>query len=631
MRRRHALLLAAVIALTLVTWLRIVLIGALHDQGYFAKYIVFADRILAGHIPRDRLTDLSPGYLWLIVGLRGVGAGFTAIRTMQIVSLSVAAFLCALAARRLGTIAMIAAPLLLLANRAAFVIATELEPETLIVLALAAALAALARWEEKRTISAAAMAGVCIGLAMIGRPVAAVTVLLIAAWMILRDRRSAILFIAAALVPVVIVLAVNGTLAGQLSIMEPGTGLYDGNNALATGCAGVLPRIVADLDAASGEPDFLHVAYRLVAARATGTPPSPRISNRYWSGKAMQWMRSYPSAAARLFAWKALLSIHNYDVYDLSTTRRKAGELSRWPAASFGFLASLALAGLVLSHDRRALIPAALFCAATVAALIVFNVSARQRDALLPPLTILAAAGAAEVARRKDRAAIAAALAVIAGTLLLGIEITPAAEDAYAWQASFVSARALDDARAAFAHGAVGDSLRRAAAASIFRTADPPSVPPGALLAAAREAVRSTTSPPILFDAALAMEKANDWAAADRVLAAISDYTPRRENRAVSSVAFYRARAALHTGGDPKSFLQRAAADAPGDPDVLAALALHGDREAAAMLDRLHDPFTRDFALAMARLDAGDRTAALALRERLLASMPEWKRPAAIR
>ena len=57
MRRRHVLLLATAIALVLITWLRIHLIDTLHDQGFFAKYLVFADRILAGQIPRDRLGD----------------------------------------------------------------------------------------------------------------------------------------------------------------------------------------------------------------------------------------------------------------------------------------------------------------------------------------------------------------------------------------------------------------------------------------------------------------------------------------------------------------------------------------------------------------------------------------------
>ena len=40
MRRRHALLLVAIAALALITWLRIRLIDGLPDQGYFAKYLL---------------------------------------------------------------------------------------------------------------------------------------------------------------------------------------------------------------------------------------------------------------------------------------------------------------------------------------------------------------------------------------------------------------------------------------------------------------------------------------------------------------------------------------------------------------------------------------------------------------
>src|SRR5229473_3578112 len=128
MRRRYVLLLVAAVALALFTWLRIRLIDSLPDQGYFAKYLIFADRILGGQIPRDRLTDLSPAYLWTIVSFRAIGCGVGAIRSLQIAALSVAAALCAIAANRIaGAWAALAAGLMLLANRAALVTATELE------------------------------------------------------------------------------------------------------------------------------------------------------------------------------------------------------------------------------------------------------------------------------------------------------------------------------------------------------------------------------------------------------------------------------------------------------------------------------------------------------------------------
>src|ERR1019366_8514208 len=209
MRRRHALLLAALIALALITWLRIHLIDTLPDQGYFAKYLTFADRILAGRVPRDRLADLSPGYLWFVVLLRLLGSSMMAIRTLQIVMVSLAAVCCGFAARRFGTIAMIAAPVFLLASRAALVCATEAEPETLILLLVSAGLAALSCSQSA--------SGMLFGLAAACRPV----VMLGGAAIAIVERSWKL--IVAAIVPVVLLLIVNIALTGEIVLMDPGT------------------------------------------------------------------------------------------------------------------------------------------------------------------------------------------------------------------------------------------------------------------------------------------------------------------------------------------------------------------------------------------------------------------------
>lgn len=589
-------MIAGVAALVAVTAARVALINALPDQGYFAKYLVFADRILAGHIPTDRLGDLSPGYLWLLVALRALGAGVRAIRALQITALSGIALLCALAARRVGGwVAGVGAAIFVLTNRAALVTATELEPETLIALLVAAAIAAIVMGKQ------AWIAGLFVGAAVVCRPVAGLTLVLIAAWMFFfRSRREAMALIGSAVIPIVVVLAANDALTCRMAIMDPGTVFYDGNNPLAAGCAGVLPRIVADLDAASMEPDFLHVAYRLVAARASGGSVP---SNRYWSAKAIAWMSACPRAASRLFAWKAVLALHNYDVYDLATTKRKADSLPAWLFIPFGILVALAIVGVV----RRGALPVALFALASFAALIVFYVSSRQREAMLPPLAVLAGAGVSEiVARRGSRRLIAGGSAAIIA-MLLAQPIGRAREDAYGWWATFQSSRSP-------------------AVASILRTADPPLIAPDALRA---EALRAAQSPAeeTRFDAAVALQKAGAWRESDAVLNTLDGYEPHRENRAVSSVAFYRARAALHLGSDPRPLLARAEAEAAGDPNVLALEAALGDAAAARRLDALHDPFTRDYALALAYLDRGDRARALALRDAMLRKMPEWQRP----
>src|SRR2546423_2616968 len=173
MRRRLVLSASLLLLLGIVTWGRVALVDHLHDQGYFAKYAQLADRILAGRIPLDRIGDVSPGYLWLTVAFRGAGMAVGKIRDTQIVVLSIAALLCAAAAARLsGWLAAIVAAVLVLGSRAALVTATELEPETMILLLNAAALLLVMRWWTAELPALLWPAGLLMGVSAGVRPTA---------------------------------------------------------------------------------------------------------------------------------------------------------------------------------------------------------------------------------------------------------------------------------------------------------------------------------------------------------------------------------------------------------------------------------------------------------------------------
>ena len=632
-RSRRIAAWAVVVAIAIaLTWARIWLIDHLRDQGWFTKYLVFADAILAGRTPVERIGDVSPAYLWLMVVARWIGLGVHAIRNVQIVALTFAAALCAYAAKQLGgwTAAVVAA-VLILGNRAALVIATELEPETVILVLNAAAIVFVLRRKWL-------LAGLLIGLSTVARPVGLAILLFIACWALMESRRAAAILVAAALVPIATVLIVNASLTGNVFIMQPGGQFYEANNPLATGCAGVLPRIVADLNVAGKEPDYLHVAYRLIAARANGGAINAKAANRYWSTKAFAFLWRYPQRSMELFAWKAVLSVHHYDIYDLITTKRKSMELGRIPAIPFGVAFVLALAAFALrgaGRPRRlhSLLPVALFAAATVLSLVIFNVSARQRNALLAPLAILGGVGVAEIvalARARDERALIAFGAVMILVPLLGIEGSPMTEDAHNWSTALQSSNARAEAFRARGRGQRAWAVDLATIASILDTADQPLVSAATLRNKALALAAREESPRRLFDIAIALEKAGAWRDADAILAGITSYRPRRENRAVSSVAYYRARAALHLRSPEvvfRKFIDAAEREAPGDPDVLALRALTVEPASMSDLDAMHDPFTRDFAIAGAALDLGDRATAMSLYASIARRMPEWSRP----
>jgi hypothetical protein len=281
------------------------------------------------------------------------------------------------------------------------------------------------------------------------------------------------------------------------------------------------------------------VAYRIVASRSVGRQLTRAESNRFWTGKALAFVRTYPGTALRLTFRKVFFAVHSHDAYDLVTMARKDALLARYPFIPFGVLIALAGTGVLLARGRRReVLPFVVLTLAGILVLAAFYVTARQRNAILPALAILAATGVSEIITRRH---ILAAIVAVVVAILLGINGADQIEDTNAWLG--------------------------------VRTA---------------------------FDDAIVLEQQGRWADADRILAQLQadDYRPIRENRAVSSVAFYRARAAIHLGRDPRPMLDRALHDAPGNEHVLALRARLGDRDARRLLFALHDPITAQQALA---------------------------------
>jgi hypothetical protein len=536
--------LGLAVFLALLTWGRIALV---QDSGWLMTYVDLADR----GAPAAERADVSPAYLTVVTLLRRAGLVPADIRALHVGSLTVAAVFCALAARRLGGwIAATATAMLILGSRSALVVAAELDPKALIFLLTSIGLFGLVTRRPLVT-------GLALGLSAVTHPYGYLMLLVALVW---QRRGSAddapphvdnagkyggALTAVAAAVPIALVLLL-AKVAPHASSQ-----FYEGNNPLATGCAGVAPRVVIDMQAKlrHATPDRV---YRLIAEGAGGDPAT------YWRGKAMAFLRHAPGAATRVFAQKALLTVHHYEVYDLMTAKRLALSLSRYPAIPFGIAFALAIASLVLRRERRPLVPLAVFALVLACALTVFVVSARQRNVLLAPLAILGGTGVAEVvalARGRSERALIAFGALLIGGSVLGIETPAMREYEHAWRST------------------------------LRLPIDP-------------------ESPPHVFDAAVAHARNGRWSEADSLLASLGDYRPLRQNAAVASVAYYRARAAIAVQRPPAMIVHlvhRASTEAPGDPHVLALRAMTVDRRAAQMLDELHDPLTRDAALAIAR------------------------------
>lgn len=622
-------------------------LASLSDLGHFTKYTAAADAVLDGNPPVDRLPDLSPGYLWTVTAVRAtLGRSTSVLRTLQVAALVLTAWLCAVLAARLGgRVAGAAAGAAVLALRAPLVNASEAEPETLLALLLAAALLLLLG-HARPGAGRLAAAGLALGVAVVTRPTALAAALVLVLWVAraaLRRapghagpptaaRRGGLTVAGAAALPVLAVVAANVAVTGSASIMNPGTVFYEGMNPSATGYLGEAPRVVKEVERTLPGPDALHGAYRTVAAAALGHAVGPTEANRYWTARAAAYARAHLGAAARLVLRKAILAVHSHESWDLAPMERKDRQLTRWPWLPFGALAALAAVGAVL---RRSLPPTLALVAVGLvgwATMVVFYVSSRQRCATVPALAVLAGLGVAALRdlwrSGRRRLAAAAACAAVGATLLLGHDGRIQREDRHGWDASLRAA----DARSLAARATdPADRRRWMTAAELATPWRAGEVSAEILRRALVGELADAASAPRRFDLALAAIRCGDWATADGVLASLdaAGYRPLRGAVVTSSLAYYRARAALRLGrpSEVAALLARAMAEAPGDPWVLAlAAAVAPSQEAAATLHsrlaRLHDPFTADLAMARAAADVGDGRGVQMRVARVLAALP---------
>jgi hypothetical protein len=604
--------LALFAGVAIITAAHIVRIDALPDQSYFAKYIEFADAMRSGTIARDRIPDLSPAYLWLITFMRSVGAGVQAIRIFQIILLGGVALIgAAIAQRLIGRIAAVAAAILVVTNKAALVNASEIEPETLLLLFCAIGLALVL----SNRLPLLFAAGIALGVAAGFRPVALLSALALLVWLGFRSIRGAAVFAVGIAIPVIVLLAVNYSLAGSVLLMDPGTVFYEGMNPNATGYSGVAPRIVKDIEVKIGGSDTMHVAYRIVASRALGHPITREVANRYWTGKSLAFIKQYPLHALNLIVRKARLLVSAHDAYDIQSMVVKDRALGRW-WISWGVLVSLAIAG-VLFAPRRSL-PVAIYAVCAAVSPVAFFVTARHRNPLLIAAAVLggiAVAAIVDLLRRDRTRALIVIASIAIGAFVLSVDGELQREDDFVWTSTL----------------AAGDAIARHdnALAATWAPVSVPESPPAVLRATALRELKATSSIPRQFSIAVALVEAGDGASADQILQRLQalDYKPFRRTREVSSVAYYRARALLQQGRlqDAQRQIAAARGEAPGDANVLALSAtLERDRRFAVEIDRIHDPFTRDWALSNAAAQVGDKRTAGILAVRTMKGCPEW-------
>jgi len=198
-----------------------------------------------------------------------------------------------------------------------------------------------------------------------------------------------------------------------------GPNFFIGNNERATG-------LYVPLRPGREEPTYERTDATELAQQAMGRSLSPAEVSEYWSARAWDWIRSHPGAWLRLLGVKCMRLVNSHEIADAEDFhfyQLKCPLIRRLGVVlHFGVVAPLALAGLVLTWNRRRelwILHALLLALAL--GVVLFIIYSRYRFPMVPILVLFTAAGVVEAVRTARRsglwtlapAAVAACIAAL--------------------------------------------------------------------------------------------------------------------------------------------------------------------------------------------------------------------------
>ena len=376
-------------------------------MGDAQSYHAWAQQIAAGDwIGSDVFyqAPLYPYFLGLVYALFGDGPMI--VRLCQTVIGSLACVFLALAgwrlfSRRVGIVAG-----LMLAFYAPAIFFDGLIQKSVLdafLLCLALALLAGVIREPNRRWSWLAV-GLTLGCLMLTRENAVVFVFAILLWLLwyqrhaATERLAAAGFLLAGLAIVLLPVATrNKVVSGEfhLTTAQFGANFYIGNNENASGS-------YQPLRFGHGDIKYERQDAIELAEQATGRRLTPAEVSSYWTGLALDYIRTQPGDWVQLMGRKFMLAWNAAEVADTEDQLSYADWSPILRASSyvwhFGVLAPLALLGVWATWPRRAeLTPLYLMLVAYTVGLVAFAVMARYRYPLVPFLILFASAGVVNI------------------------------------------------------------------------------------------------------------------------------------------------------------------------------------------------------------------------------------------
>lgn len=282
----------------------------------------------------------------------------------------------------------------------------------------------------------AGSAGLAWGLSAIVRPNVLLFVPLVAAWTawiawkrgptLRRKLLAPTAFAAGLLAPILPITAYNAFVGGDRVLIssQGGVNLWIGNNPQSDGSSAIVPGTRADWW--GGYHDAIQQAESALARKL-----KPSEVSRWYTEKAIDFVRQNPALALRQFVWKLRLFWTDWELGNNSDERFFAfrfGPLLRFLPLSFALLAALGAVGF-LSSAKRAMqqFPLWGFVPVYMLGVVAFFVCSRFRVPILPVLAVFAAQACvwSVEAWQAKRFRSLGIVALTAGLVFLGVRHVP--------------------------------------------------------------------------------------------------------------------------------------------------------------------------------------------------------------
>ena len=423
--------------------LRGIFLITLDEDILFYKYPYFADKLAAGESIGERLTDLSPVYLYLLTLFRWLTPfDWNLFKIFQAVTGALNCWLAAELGRRVfasRTIGLLAG-WGLAAYGNLIILEATLEPTVFVIFFNLLAVTGLYRFadaspkpQDPPATRWLVLSAIFTGVSILTKPSFLLFIPLAAAWICILAGRQAdwgtslkqvVLLGAIAMCIVFTVTLRNYLLLADRILVTANAGkvFYHGNTreATATKWAGVPGQ--GFMEDNSEEPDYAHVAFRIVAAERSGRKLKPSEASRFWTKTVLQDIAAEPNRYLARQLDKFLFFFADYELHYIASAYKEYKTSLGWPFLRYSTLAALGLAGMLMAIGRfKRLIPVYGMVGLYLVSGLIYVVQSRYRIPAAPYLCIFAAFAVHQALRWLKSRRLPAFFALAAGVTLLTI------------------------------------------------------------------------------------------------------------------------------------------------------------------------------------------------------------------